>query len=358
MKRALRGALIVFALVWAAGLLLLLGKMRMYPSSQVSRVKGGDASGGRGGEEAGEVKVRSRTRPPFDVWVSTADSIISPQIRTTGIWEPDLSRLAATILADKCSGPHGDRQMFVDVGAFIGWFSLLAASHGCRVVAFEPQARAVKLFNKSVVDNGFQEQVAIHRELVWDTREPLELGEGIENWGATRVRGVAPKGVASRVPVRVDDFVRVPQRVSLMKVDVESREWHVLESCRSLLEAGLVENIVFELNPALLRPAERLKVLRMLDSLGYLLRQVGPDYYGKNNMMVIKRRNFDSYVNALMQCGPDCLTNVWATQDKRAYPQLWRDPMPVETAPGPAREQIPHAPPVVINAQKGGGLRH
>ena len=48
----------------------------------------------------------------------------------------------------------------VDVGAFLGWFSLLAASVGCRAHAFEPQERAVALLRQSIASNGFKVRAA------------------------------------------------------------------------------------------------------------------------------------------------------------------------------------------------------
>ena len=39
------------------------------------------------------------------------------------------------------------------------------------------------------------------------------------------------------------------------QVDVESREWHVLESATALFDRHSVENVVMEFNPALLRPS-------------------------------------------------------------------------------------------------------
>ena len=48
----------------------------------------------------------------------------------------------------------------VDVGAFLGWFSLLAASVGCRAHAFEPQERAVTLLRQSIASNGFAVRAA------------------------------------------------------------------------------------------------------------------------------------------------------------------------------------------------------
>ena len=84
---------------------------------------------------------------------------------------------------ERHDSPYTAGGVFVDVGAFIGWFSLLSAAHGCHAHAFEPQSRAVDLFAKSLATNGFEPLVTVHHSLVWDTREGLELGLGTDNWG-------------------------------------------------------------------------------------------------------------------------------------------------------------------------------
>lgn len=60
----------------------------------------------------------------------------------------------------------------VDVGAHVGWFTLLAASYGCRVLAFEPQPHAHTFLNASIVLNGFQDRVTLVRYISQDNYGP------------------------------------------------------------------------------------------------------------------------------------------------------------------------------------------
>jgi FkbM family methyltransferase len=123
---------------------------------------------------------------------------------------------------------------FVDVGANIGLYSLLAASlvGPGRVDAFEPVEPAVGRFRENVALNGFTDvhlhtlAVADHAGEVrftidWDTFNNINLG--------------APDERTAAVPcVRLDSFV-VGRRYALGKMDVEGREALVLRGAEGLL---------------------------------------------------------------------------------------------------------------------------
>jgi FkbM family methyltransferase len=56
--------------------------------------------------------------------------------------------------------------MVVDVGAGLGYFSLVAAALRARVIAFEPNSRNARKFSKSIVKNGFGEYVSLFQNSV------------------------------------------------------------------------------------------------------------------------------------------------------------------------------------------------
>jgi FkbM family methyltransferase len=49
----------------------------------------------------------------------------------------------------------------VDVGANIGYFTLMAAAFGCRVLALEPIPKAMSLLNYAVHLNKFSDRVQL-----------------------------------------------------------------------------------------------------------------------------------------------------------------------------------------------------
>ena len=86
----------------------------------------------------------------FRMHVDPGDYAVGHTIARTGSYEPEVSAALREVL-----GPGGT---FVDVGANLGWFSLLGASLVGplgRVIAVEPNPINVALLRDSAKDNGF-----------------------------------------------------------------------------------------------------------------------------------------------------------------------------------------------------------
>ncbi len=66
-------------------------------------------------------------------WPGCAEEVgVTPGVRDSGEYRSDENALLESWFRESQGG------VFVDVGAHVGWFSLLAAMHGMRVVALEP----------------------------------------------------------------------------------------------------------------------------------------------------------------------------------------------------------------------------
>ena len=86
----------------------------------------------------------------FRIHVDPTDFAVGHTIARTAIYEPEVSSVVRRVLRPG--------QTFVDIGANIGWFSLLAASlvgPAGKVVAVEPNPWNVALLGQSVKENGF-----------------------------------------------------------------------------------------------------------------------------------------------------------------------------------------------------------
>eukprot|EP00937_MAST-01D_sp_MAST-1D-sp2_P002239 g2239.t1 len=100
-----------------------------------------------------EASLNRETSVPAYAIVLCACRFISKSLVETGAWEPLISRRLLARLAldrrDIDSPGAARRRIFVDVGANIGWFALLAAAHGYDTVAVEPMERNVELLRAS-----------------------------------------------------------------------------------------------------------------------------------------------------------------------------------------------------------------
>jgi FkbM family methyltransferase len=126
--------------------------------------------------------------------------------------------------------PHTD--VFVDIGANVGYYTLLALKHGKRAIAVEPQARNLQCLYAGLEANGWQQRAEVF---------PVGLGPkpgmatlyGASGPSASIVRDWAKYGSAYRqtIPVLTLDIVLADRFVDqevFVKIDVEGYEYQVL----------------------------------------------------------------------------------------------------------------------------------
>jgi len=117
-----------------------------------------------------------------------------------------------------------------DVGAHLGFFSLVAAKLGARVYAFEAAPDNVRRIRRNVALNDLP--ITTIDKAVWHDARGVELHRGgtDSEWSVG-----AGSGVAS---VSLDDFAAVHEPPSFIKIDVEGAEEEVLAGARGLLETA------------------------------------------------------------------------------------------------------------------------
>lgn len=153
---------------------------------------------------------------------------------------------------------------FVDVGANIGYFSLLASSRvgrAGRVIAFEPNPRLKSKLAEAVAAAGLA-GFEIHPIGLSDHEGRLTLHlppPQVGNENASMVEwDDAHDWEKVEVPVRrLDDVLKSSNvtRVDLLKIDVEGHEKHVFEGLGPMLGDGTVRRILCEFNDPALKKA-------------------------------------------------------------------------------------------------------
>lgn len=123
-----------------------------------------------------------------------------------------------------------------DVGANVGFFSLLAARLGARVHAFEPLPASAAALRGHVAANGYGERVTVHeRAVAARSRRAPFLVVDEASWSHLADRGPHPRA-RDRIEVEVValDDLALP-RPDVVKIDVEGSEVAVLEGARRTL---------------------------------------------------------------------------------------------------------------------------
>jgi FkbM family methyltransferase len=110
--------------------------------------------------------------------------------------------------------------LFVDAGANVGFFSLLAASLGARVIAFEPNPACHRAIIENAAMNGF----AVDARMVGLSDAPgastLHLAND-DNIGAGTLRNLRSEGIAIKLDTLANQLTETP---AVMKIDVEGSE--------------------------------------------------------------------------------------------------------------------------------------
>jgi len=174
--------------------------------------------------------------------------VISDCIAFTGSYEDELSRYV------RDAAIRGGR--FVDVGANMGYFTLLwaSANPANRVVAVEASPRNVRILKGNVARNHLGSRVEIIAKAAGRSGGilPFRLGPDEQTgWGGL----AAPhdKGTIEVDVVRLDEILSAELPIDFLKIDIEGADTWALMGCESLIRARQVREIWFEENKPRMR---------------------------------------------------------------------------------------------------------
>ncbi len=181
------------------------------------------------------------------------DRVISPRLRAEGIWEPFETRLIMSLLEPG--------QVFVDVGANLGYFSVLAAScvgPAGSVFAFEPEPDNFDLLRRNIEHNHYAEIIRAEMAGLSARDEAGQLFLSDDNLGDHQVFDV--DGARTSTDIRLlcgSEYLHARTRhVHFFKIDTQGSEWSVVQGLMPLLRSQLSPaRILVELTPLSLRQA-------------------------------------------------------------------------------------------------------
>ncbi|MFN7731155.1 MAG: FkbM family methyltransferase [Pirellula sp.] len=155
---------------------------------------------------------------------------------------------------------------FLDVGANVGLYSLLASRHvGSSIVCVEPGKTQLDRLAENLRDNSCNALILPYCVSDEPGISHMSSGDAVSHVSADTLQGEAVE------TVRLDDVV--PDRTyALMKLDVEGFELKALRGARSLISSGRLPAILFELNGSSTRyGVSESDVPRLLREHGYTL---------------------------------------------------------------------------------------
>lgn len=160
--------------------------------------------------------------PDFEIFVRRNDLFIGSSIQRSQQYEPHVTKVLRSLLKP------GDA--FVDVGANIGYFTLLAASlvgPSGSVIAFEPNPNNCDLLRRSLAQNN-STNVRLHQNAVAESPQRILLTDGGADSNGRILRADEMAGregyLASVDAVTLDDALQHTPRIDVIKMDIEGAE--------------------------------------------------------------------------------------------------------------------------------------
>lgn len=246
------------------------------------RSSGAPHASGRPAIYMGNHRALTRTVHGQALYVDTRDLSLAPRLLLEGNWEEETTGHYCRFLKRGAT--------VVDIGANMGYYSLLAASKvGFRgkVIAFEANRDLCDLLFDSLFINGFHERCEVVNKAVADKAGTVAFQKVKGHMGGSSVAPLDP-AVLERLHtstetgqvecVSLDAFLqeRGIQHVDLIKIDAEGSEPMIFRGMQTTLDRAENLTVIFEFNAESIRAAgeDPLEMLQFLLNKGFSLRRI------------------------------------------------------------------------------------
>ena len=188
----------------------------------------------------------------------------------TGCYEPTLAAYLKRRIRP------GD--LFLDIGANSGHFSLLAAKFGSDVISIEASPANCRLFSANVAANDFGSRITLVEAAAGEKDGQIELRENWFNGMFSTTSSqpfwyLRPFTKKIVVPeVRVDEVAAEAgvERIRFVKIDVEGAELTVLHGLNNLISSGGTEmEFCLEFSPSWMTRVQAQEVFSVFRESGY-----------------------------------------------------------------------------------------
>jgi FkbM family methyltransferase len=170
------------------------------------------------------------------------DRYISDELAAGEVWEPLETELVRRLV--------GSGDIFIDGGANIGWYSVVAGRANASVVAAEPMSKNLRLLRENIELNGVAGVVTVLPAALGARPGSANLQLSPDNQGDHRV-SISPVGKTERVEITTIDVVCIGQTPRLVKLDTQGSEARILRGAWRTLsfEAATATALILEFWP-------------------------------------------------------------------------------------------------------------
>ena len=202
--------------------------------------------------------------PEYKIYVRTNDLFVGSVIANQKIYEP--------VVTDAIKTRLKPGHVFVDIGANVGYFSLLAASivgaEG-HVYAFEPIPENGDFINLSTVENEFN-NITLFRNAVAEAKQTITFtGGGADSNGRIineHETNLTSFPLPSIEAVTLDDTLPDLTRLDLIKMDIEGAEPRAFAGMQQLIQQ-FRPTILTEFSPEFIKTTSDSNPVHFLEAL-------------------------------------------------------------------------------------------
>ncbi len=241
--------------------------------------------------------------PLFRMYASREDTFLGSVITQTHDYEPHVSKVFREYLRPG--------MQVLDIGASIGYFSLLAASlvgSDGLVYSWEPSPANVKMLYASQLANEFS-NINIMQAAAAEKTSLLRYFRALSNGNVADVADATSQDILSAETVmglRIDDFVPLDSHIGFVKIDVEGYEFKALSGAQQTIQRSR-PIIVSEFSPESLQRASGVsgkQYLEFLAQLGYdilVLTDAGPAAASIGEALLRFEQSGTDHIDRLLQ---------------------------------------------------------
>ena len=200
------------------------------------------------------------------VYAQLSDKEVGYEVIRNKQYEPHVTKVISKVLRE------GDT--FVDIGANIGFFTMLGASivgNQGKVIAVEPKPDNIQLILAGIVKNGFS-NVHVLPYAASEFETIFELVSGGSNACLIDAKEPTQQSVYTQSIV-LDDQLAKYQNISMVKLDVEGHEFSAVKGFKNLLRKFL-PTLITEFHPKLLIESGNIEPEAYLSELFELYKSV------------------------------------------------------------------------------------
>jgi FkbM family methyltransferase len=167
----------------------------------------------------------------FKLWVPASDRFLVPYLIEHRSWEPHITECLRRIAKPS--------DVFVDVGASIGYFSILMSPLVKEVIAFEPTTYSYKYLERNIKLNNLY-NIILYKKGLWNENVKLPISVDPSNITASSMS----QGTEEIDCITLDSLRIAP---SIIKMDIEGAEINALEGMQETIRRSC-PTIIMEMN--------------------------------------------------------------------------------------------------------------